>query len=307
MAITGVLRPGYIQIRVLDIEEAIVHYRDRLGLTLVERAPDGRAYLKALDEFDHHSIVLRPSDEAGMDFFAFKVLDDATLTSFTDRLSAYGITVEHREPGSQPGLGRVVSFVIPSGHQIELYAHMELAENGPQTKNPNVWQEEPRGMRATRFDHALLYGPSIPDVVKVFTEVLGFELAECILDPDGNVFAGFLSCSNKAHDVAFVHNPEPARFHHASFYLNSWNDVGHAADILTHYDMAVDIGPTRHGITRGQTIYFWDPSGNRNEVFSGGYTYYPDSPRRVWTMDQIAKSIFYYERELNEAFLSVYT
>jgi len=26
-------------------------------------------------------------------------------------------------------------------------------------------------------------------------------------------------------------------------------------------------GPTRHGITRGQTIYFFDPSGNRNESF----------------------------------------
>ncbi len=194
---TGVLRPGYVQLRVFDIEEAIVHYRDRLGLTLVEKASDGRAYLKGLDEFDHHSIVLRPTDEAGMDFFAFKVLGDATLTSLTDRLTEHGITVDFLEPGSQPGLGRVVGFTIPSGHRIELYAHMDLAENAPQTMNPNVWQEEPRGMRATRFDHALLYGPNIPDVVTLFVDVLGFELAECILDPDGNVFAAFLSCSNK--------------------------------------------------------------------------------------------------------------
>ena len=33
----------------------------------------------------------------------------------------------------------------------------------------------------------------------------------------------------------------------------------------------IDIGPTRHGITRGHTIYFFDPVGNRNEVFTGGY------------------------------------
>ena len=46
---------------------------------------------------------------------------------------------------------------------------------------------------------------------------------------------------------------------------------------------------------------------NRNETFSGGYTYYPDNPTRSWEADQIGKGIFYYERQLNEAFLTVYT
>jgi hypothetical protein len=42
---------------------------------------------------------------------------------------------------------------------------------------------------------------------------------------------------------------------------------------------------------------FFDPSGNRNEVFAGGFIYYPDNPKRVWSMDQIGKAIFYYQRE----------
>ena len=42
MAINGVLRPGFIQIRVLDMDEAIVHYRDRLGLHEVGTESDGR-------------------------------------------------------------------------------------------------------------------------------------------------------------------------------------------------------------------------------------------------------------------------
>jgi len=69
----------------------------------------------------------------------------------------------------------------------------------------------------------------------------------------------------------------------------------------------VDIGPTRHGATRGYTIYFFDPSGNRNEVFAGGYTYYPDSPLRTWTGDELGKNVFYYEKQLNERFLTVVT
>jgi hypothetical protein len=35
----------------------------------------------------------------------------------------------------------------------------------------------------------------------------------------------------------------------------------------------------RHGITRGETIYFFDPSGNRNETFAGlSYLAQPDRP-----------------------------
>ena len=71
--------------------------------------------------------------------------------------------------------------------------------------------------------------------------------------------------------------------------------MGQAADIIARYDIPLDIGPTRHGITRrGQTIDFFDPSGNRNEVFSGGFIYYPDNPPRVWSIDKIGKAVFYY-------------
>ena len=88
---------------------------------------------------------------------------------------------------------------------------------------------------------------------------------------------------------------------------NSWHEVGQAAEIIARYDIPLDIGPTRHGITRGQTIYFFDPSGNRNEVFSGGFIYYPDNPKRTWSIDQIGKAIFYYQREFNPRFMNVVT
>ncbi|MGH7805925.1 MAG: catechol 2,3-dioxygenase, partial [Candidatus Binatia bacterium] len=35
--------------------------------------------------------------------------------------------------------------------------------------------------------------------------------------------------------------------------------------------------------------------------------YYPDRPTITWTEDQLGKAIFYYERCLNERFLSVTT
>ncbi|SFJ57200.1 catechol 2,3-dioxygenase [Celeribacter neptunius] len=306
MSQEGLLRPGIIQLRVLDMDEAITHYRDRIGLDLVSTEADGRVYLKAFDEFHRHSVVLREADSAGIDFFAFKADGQDAVDGFRKRVEDYGVAVDDVDAGEMPGTGKRIGFNIPSGHRIELYADMDLSDTAPETHNPYIYKEEPRGMRAQRLDHCLLYGPNLPEVEKFFTEVLDFHIPERVDLPDGTL-AIWLTVSNKAHDIAFVNHPEPGKLHHVAFYLEDWNDIGHAADVMTRYDISRDIGPTRHGITRGQTIYFFDPSGNRNEVFCGGYTAYKDHPTRIWDGNHVGRGIFYYERQMNDAFLSVVT
>lgn len=306
MAITGVMRPGFVQLRVLDMEKSLEHYLKRIGLYEVERGADGRVYLKAREEFDHHSIILRQADNAGIDLTSFKVASDADLNNFERRIKEYGLNVDHVKAGEQPGIGRRIGFTIPTGHRVELYAHAEHSEPKPLIHNPDVWNVEPHGMGAKCFDHTLLYGPNVDKTLEFFENVLDFKCAERVDAPDG-VLGIWLSCGMKAHDIAFVKHEEPNKLHHVSFVLENWNAVGYAADIMARYDISIDVGPTRHGITQGQTIYFFDPSGNRNEVFAGGYAFYPDEPVRTWGADQIGKAIFYYERQLNEAFLSVIT
>ena len=162
-------------------------------------------------------------------------------------------------------------------------------------------------MQVYRFDHVLLYGPNIIETTKIFTDVLGFDLTERVLTPEGEMNVTFVSCSNKAHDLAFVEYPEPNKLHHVSFMLMTWEEVLRAADLMSMHDISIDIGPTRHGITRGRTIYFFDPSGNRNEVFCGDYTWYPDREPITWTAEELGRAIFYHDRRLNENFLSVVT
>ncbi len=308
MAISGVLRPGFVQVRVLDMAEAIIHYRDRIGLDVVSTGDDGRVYMKAYDEFDRHSLVLRECDEAGLDMMAFKVSDESYLDGYEEKLRAAGYEVTSIAAGEQPGVGRRISFVAPTGHRFDLYVEMELSDNGPMTNNPDVSQLDPRGMKVLRFDHCLLYGGDIDGTRKVFEEILGFSVSEVVVDDDsGMVIALFLTSSNKAHDLALVRHEEDGKLHHVSFLVEDWTALRDAADIMTRYDVSRDIGPTRHGITRGQTIYFFDPSGNRNEVFAGGYAYYPDNPLRVWQASSVGKAIFYYERELNDRFMTVIT
>lgn len=308
MAVNGVLRPGFVQMRVMDLDASIIHYRDRIGLEMMGEPENGRAYFRGFDEFDRHSIVLREAKQPGLDVMAFKVRSDGDLNRFADRLTGMGVKVETVPAGEQPGVGRRIRFATPTKHTIDLYAEMDLAREGPMISNPDVWRQEPRGMRATRFDHCALSGVDIDGSAKIFTDALDFEISEHAVDKASNTrLAIFLSCSNKAHDVAFLGHGEDGKLHHTSFLLESWHDVGHAADVIARYEISRDIGPTRHGITRGQTIYFFDPSGNRNETFAGGYQFYPDNPMREWSSDQAGKGIFYYEGRLNDTFLTVLT
>ena len=94
MALTGVLRPGHVSIRVLELEPAVKHYRDVLGLIEVARDAQNRVYLKGWDEQDHSSVILREADEAGMDYMGWKVDSPATLKKLAADVEASGLATE---------------------------------------------------------------------------------------------------------------------------------------------------------------------------------------------------------------------
>jgi len=310
MSTTGVLRLGEVSIRVLDLEEARQHYGKYMGLKETH-AEEDKVYFKAWDEHDKYSVVVRQADEPGLDHVAFKVLDDATLTDLDEKLRAFGVDVQEIEAGVHHASGRRVQFTLPTGHTCQLFAQKEQVGNGLGDRNPGTIPDdgEIRGMRIVRLDHCFIAGPAVSENIELFTKVLGFNLTEKLVDADNEdvVLASFLSCTNSPHDIAVGFNPQPGRWHHASFLLESVNDVYYAGDLMGHYDIPVDVGPTRHGITRGATIYFFDPSGNRCEVFTGGYIYYPDNPTLIWDTSKIGAAIFSQDNTLRESFLQVLT
>ena len=90
----GVMRPGHIQIRVMDMDEAVCHYRDRMGLIEMDRDSSGRVYLKGWTEVDAYSVVLRPADEPGMDFMGFKVVSTEVMNQLKQELITKGKSPE---------------------------------------------------------------------------------------------------------------------------------------------------------------------------------------------------------------------
>lgn len=309
MSMRGVLRLGEVQLRVLDMDASKEHYGDRMGLHEMFTDEEGRIYYKAWDEKDHHSVVLREADQAGVDHIAFKVYDDNTLDTLEKKIIDFGIEVEHIAAGTYPKSGRRLKFILPTGHEMHLYAEKEQVGNSMGTLNPGAIPDEGvvRGFRVNGMDHSLLAGPNIEENSRLFTEVFDFDLSEKIVDAGNDMtLLVFLSCSTRAHDVAFVLQPQPNLFHHVSFRIETIGDHVHAADLIGKYKIKVEMND-RHGVTRGKTVYFFDPSGNRNEVFCDGYTFYPDSPSLTWDTSDLDGAAFGQARHVPESFLGSFT
>ncbi|MFO0585813.1 MAG: VOC family protein, partial [Anaeromyxobacter sp.] len=198
MAINGVLRPGHAVVRVLDLDESVKFYTDVMGLKEMGRDKAGRVYFKCHDERDHNSFIIRKAPNAGLDAFAFKVLDKATLDGYARRLKEYGVAFERIPAGDMLETGERIRFEIPTGHTIELYAEKADVGNGLGYVNPEAWLEGTKGINPVRMDHALIYGPDIDGNRKLFEEVLGFSLVERALLEDGKTdLATWLTCSAK--------------------------------------------------------------------------------------------------------------
>jgi catechol 2,3-dioxygenase len=248
------MRPGHVQIRVMDLAAAVSHYRDVVGLIETHRDAKGRVYLKGWTESDKFSVVLREDDRPGLDFTGFKVASDAVLDSLAAELKAYGCKVEEIPAGELDDCGRRIRFDSPTRHFFELYAEKtRTGKYGVTQVNPEAWPRDLKGMKVSRLDHVLLYGGDLDGTLELFTSVLGFELTEQVMDGNLRV-AQFLTCSMKEHDIAFIRHAEDGKLHHVAFNLDTWDEVLRAADIISMEDVPLDMGPTRHGLTHGQVI-----------------------------------------------------
>jgi catechol 2,3-dioxygenase len=304
-AAVGILRLSHVDISVPDLDLAAAYYTQVIGMDAVETDGD-RMFLKCWDEDDHHSLAVRYDPRVGIDRFSFKVEREDDLDDLENRVQRYGFQVERISRGEEIGQGESIRFATPSGHEMELVHEVEKVGSALPKQNPGPAPEGLRGIAPPRMDHLLVTAEEVPEATRFYREVLGFRLTEQLLDGNGHQIGVWMERSHSPHDLAVVSGPNGG-LHHFAYWLDDWDQVRSAADVLAYNSIQIDVGPTRHGITRGSTIYFFDPMGTRNEVFTGGYRPDPDFPPITWTEDNIGKAIFYYEGDLNERFMKVHT
>ncbi|GIJ51972.1 3,4-dihydroxyphenylacetate 2,3-dioxygenase [Virgisporangium aliadipatigenens] len=303
----SVIRLGYVHIRVTDLARARAHYADTLGMDVVAEEAN-RVYLKSWDEDDHHSVVLEEGG-VGLVKFGYKVTGADSLADLENRVAAFGATSVRMSKGDNVGIGDGLRVTLPSEHTLELYADVEYLGTKVGKLNPDPWPRDGiRGIGVPRINHALITAEDPAQLERFFELALGFRPAERLVggDEPDDLVGSWMFCGENPHDIAFVKGPN-GKLHHFAHQIDDWSALLRAGDVMSMDDVPIDFGPTRHGITRGGTIYFFDPSGNRNEVFSGGYRTGPDFRPITWTMDQAARGVNYTHREIDQEFLSVVT
>ena len=302
----GILRLSHVHVRVPDLELAAAYYGEVVGLIETARE-DNRVYLKCWDEHQHHSVVLEYAPTYGLDRVGFKVQDESDLDDLTSKIEAAGIATKRYGQGELgPGTGHTVQFESPSGHLTELVWGMAQVGNLLPQTNPPPQPQGLVGIHPPRLDHLFLMCEDVEEVTDFYTDILGFRLTEQILADDGHQLVTFLERTHTPHDIAFITGPNGA-LHHFAFWLDDWNDVRDAADICSYHGVNIDAGPTRHGATRGHGLYFFDPAGNRNEVYTGGYWADPDREPVTWTEAEMGRAVFYYEGVVDQRFLTVHS
>ena len=115
MKSNGIMRLGRLELRVFDFEKSVDYYTNILGLDITGR-DENRVYLKAWDEYDHHSIIFQKSDSAGMDHLAFKVEDVAALEKLEYKIEQFGCSLSRVSNRTRVGEGEAIRFQLPSGH-----------------------------------------------------------------------------------------------------------------------------------------------------------------------------------------------
>ena len=138
----GVMRLGFVHLRVTDLEEARNHYSNTLGMTVVAEQA-GKLHLKCWDEWDHHSLVLEEGG-VGLVKLGYKCQTAEDLEKFEQRSQRFGATTSRVSKGENLTVGDGVRILLPSEQTIELYTEMEFSGTETGSLNPEAW---PRNMR----------------------------------------------------------------------------------------------------------------------------------------------------------------
>ncbi|HJV84990.1 MAG TPA: VOC family protein [Noviherbaspirillum sp.] len=304
----AVIRLSYASINVTDLDKAEQHYAHVVGLRTTGTSA-GRVYMQAPDSQDHHCLVLNASDRAGLCHLGFKVSAHEDLQEAADKAVAAGLKVEWMESGTLLGQGEGVVITLPSAHRINLFHESECVGYETGMRDPDLVLERVDGVNpVSHLDHALIVCSNPDQTIRFLRDVLDFNLSECGAAPDGSLFLGFLSAGNTMHQLAIGPGPDGG-LHHIAFYVVDRADVVRRTDLLKHRNVpTLEYGVTRHGVAGVTTVYFFDPSGNRNEFQCGAYETSGASgrvPSISWSMESLGQATFYYEASVPEQFYTV--
>lgn len=276
-----ILRAAFVELHVTDLEASEHFYSGLLGMIVSARTDDA-IYLRAWEERQHHSLILRRGPVAAAVRLGFRVRSERDLDLLAEHFDALGCTHEWIEAGADPGMGRRLHVWDPFGYPLEFVHAFEQFETQHQRFDLQ------RGAPLLRFDHLNIHSPQVEQVLPLW-RALGFRCSEYIstdTEPE-RITGAWLLRKPTVHDLALTAGTGP-RLHHFAYWVPEPAAVLRACDQLAggrHAEL-IERGPGRHGVSNAFFVYLRDPDGHRIELYSCDYyTGDPDHRPIRWSVN----------------------
>jgi catechol 2,3-dioxygenase len=249
-------------------DESLAFFTDIMGMSVSGRLGES-VYLRAYDDYEHHTLKLTASHQPGIGHFAWRARSPEALERRVAAIEQSGLGVGWTE--GDLGHGPAYAFKTPDDHNVEVYYETEWYQAGegdkPALKN-QASRFPGRGVNLRRLDHLNLLAKDIPAMREFHSDVLGARLTEMIRFDDGSEKAVWFSVNNKSYDLAIAedHTGSNGRLHHVTYAVNSREEVLLAADICLETGVFIETGPHKHAIQQTFFLYTYEPGGNRFEI-----------------------------------------
>lgn len=272
----NIVRLSHVELVVRDLAASRHFYVDTLGLQVTDET-DKHIYLRAMEERNHHCIVLTKGDVPVARRLGFKVYADADLDKAEAWFKGRGLPTERIE---RPYQGRTLLARDVMGVPLEFYATMDTLE--PIHQQYKLY----RGVKPLRIDHFNCFSTDV-DASVAFYNDLGFRVTEYTEDAESKrLWAAWMHRKGGVHDMAFTNGKGP-RLHHTAFWVPTPLNIIDLLDLMstTGYLANIERGPGRHGISNAFFLYIRDPDGHRIEIYCSDYmTVDPDLKPIKWDL-----------------------
>src|SRR4051794_8948962 len=243
-----------------------------MGLTESGREGDS-VYLRGWDDYEFHTLKLTAGAFAEMRHMAFRTTSPEALQRRVAIIEKMGLGKGWSD--GDLGHGAAYQFYSPDGHKMELYWETKWYE-APHHLKPSLKNQAmrfpARGCNVRRLDHLNLLAADVVQLQKFFEDGLGMRTTEMIQLNSGEVAGVWVTATNKTYDVAFTHDHYNAkgRFHHATFAIDTREEILRAADIFLEHGVHIETGPHKHAVQQTFFLYVFEPGGHRVEVANAG-------------------------------------
>ncbi|MEZ4707839.1 MAG: catechol 2,3-dioxygenase [Caldilineaceae bacterium] len=273
--------------------ESLRFFTEIMGMSVTAQRGDS-AYLRAYDDYEHHTLKLTAAKQSGLGHFAWRARSPQALQRRVAAIEASGYGKGWSD--GDLGHGATYTFQTPDGHNVEIYYETEWYQAGeedrPALKN-QASRFPGRGVNLRRLDHLNLLAVNMKGMRSFHADVLGARLTEVITFNDGTDKGLWFSVNNKSYDLAIAEDQTgvPGRLHHMTYAVNSREEVLLAADICLENGVFIETGPHKHAIQQTFFLYVYEPGGNRFEIAHANARLIlaPDWKTIVWSEEERKK------------------